>query len=202
MQSKLILSVHILRLTTGLLSAVGSLMMTVQDSTISLTWTAPFTLDITGVDPDITYCVGVVNSTSSSTLHLECGITETEYEYPIPSDSACHDHMVTVTPVNHAGNGTSSTYYLQGIKLQIVAMTCMYAPYVDITILVGHASFMIVIISVPTSVHVLTVPEVIAVVRHMLADSISYSLTMVIVCMQSRSALLTLYSLTQCVVVN
>ena len=100
---------------TGILSTVGSLMMTVQDSTISLTWTAPFTLDITGVDPDITYCVGVVNFTSgsSSTLHSECGITETEYEYPIPPDSACHDHMVTVTPGNPAGNGTSSTYNLQ-----------------------------------------------------------------------------------------
>ena len=94
---------------TGLLSAVDSLSLTVQNSTISLTWTAPFTLDITGVDPDITYCVGVVNPTSSSILHSQCGITETEYEYPIPPDSACHDHMVTVTPVNPAGNGTSST---------------------------------------------------------------------------------------------
>ena len=92
---------------SGLLSAVGSLRMTTQDSTISLTWTAPFTLDITTVDPDITYCVGVVNSTSSSTLHSQCGITETEYEYPIPPDSACHDHMVTVTPVNAVGNGTT-----------------------------------------------------------------------------------------------
>ena len=115
--------------------------MTVQDSTISLTWTAPFTLDIRGVDPDITYCVCV---TSSLTLHSQCVITETEYEYPIPPDSACHDHMVTVTPVNPAGNGTSSTYYLQGI--QIVAMTCM------LLMLISHilVIIMIVIISVPT----------------------------------------------------
>ena len=53
--------------------------------------------------------MGVVNSTSSSTLNSECGITETEYEYPIPPDSACHGHMVTVIPVNLAGNGASST---------------------------------------------------------------------------------------------
>ena len=93
--------------------------MTVQDSTISLTWTAPFTLDIAGVDPDITYCVGVVNS--SSTLHSQCGITETEYEYPIPPDSACHDHMVTVTPVNPAGNGTSSLLtYSEAIECKYV----------------------------------------------------------------------------------
>ena len=88
-------------------------MLTIHNSTISLTWTAPFTLDITGVDPDITYCVGVVNSTSSSILHSECGITETEYEYPIPPDSACHMYMFTVTPVNVAGNGELETLILQ-----------------------------------------------------------------------------------------
>ena len=95
----------------GHLSAVGSLSVTVQNSIIFLTWTAPFTLDITGVDPDITYCVGVVNSTSSSTLHSQCGITETEYEYThsIPLETVCHDYMVTVTPVNVVGNGTPST---------------------------------------------------------------------------------------------
>ena len=89
--------------------------MTVQDSTISLTWTAPFTLDITDIDPDITYCVGVANSTSSS---IQCGITETGFSFSIPPDSACHNYMFTftVTPVNVVGNGTSSTYYyyLQG----------------------------------------------------------------------------------------
>ena len=95
----------------GLLSAVGSLMVTVQDSNFSLTWTAPFTLDIRGVDPDITYCVGVVNSTSSSTLHSECDITETDYEYPIPPDSACHNYTFIVTPVNPVGNGTSTSMY-------------------------------------------------------------------------------------------
>ena len=114
-------------LTTGLLSAVGSLSLIVQNSTISLTWKAPFTLDITGVDPDITYCVGVVNSTSSSSLHSQCGITETGYEYPIPPDSACHDHMVTVTPVNPAGNGTSSTLtYSQTTECKCNTMPTYY----------------------------------------------------------------------------
>ena len=51
----------------------------------------------------------VVNSTSSSTLHSECGITDTEYEYPMPLDSVCHVHVFTVTPVNAVGNGTYAT---------------------------------------------------------------------------------------------
>ena len=54
--------------------------------------------------------MGVVNSTSSSTLHsqLQCGITDTEYEYPIPPDGGCHDDIITVTPVNVVGNGSAS----------------------------------------------------------------------------------------------
>ena len=134
----------ILQLTTGLLSAVDSLMMTVQDSTISLTWTVPFTLDIAAVDPDITYCVCVVNSTSSSTLHSQCGITKTEFSFSIPPDTACHNYMFTftVTPVNGVGNGTSLIYYhhLQGdttmsctcmLQQLYLRTTCMYAPNDD-----------------------------------------------------------------------
>ena len=88
----------------GFLSAIGSLMMTVQDSTISLTWTAPFTLDIPG-DPDITYCVSMVNSTSSSTLHSPCGITETGFSFSIPPDSACHNYTFTFTVIDSSECG-------------------------------------------------------------------------------------------------
>ena len=118
----------------GLLSAVGSLRVTVQYSTISLTWTAPFTFNIRGVDPDIAYCVGAVNSTSSSIqLHSQCGITETEFEYPIPPDSGCHDYIVTVTPVNPAGNGiTDSSRILMCRAIHSYTMsTCrMFMPCV------------------------------------------------------------------------
>ncbi len=97
----------------GLLSAVGSLTATPipLDSIISLTWTPPFSLEIPGVDPDITgYCVGVVNSTSSLEIHFQCGITDTQYNYTVsPNDIVCDTYTFTVTPVNIVGSGTSAS---------------------------------------------------------------------------------------------
>ena len=97
--------------TVGLLSAVDAVTITTSDPgfILSLTWEPPFTLDIDGVDPDITYCVDVINSTSSVTLHSECGITETEFSYPLPQDAVCHSYVLTITPVNVVGRGVSSS---------------------------------------------------------------------------------------------
>ncbi len=93
----------------GLLPAVGYLTATPipLDSIISLTWTPPFSLDIPGVDPDITgYCVGVF--ISSLVIHSQCGITDTQYNYTVsPRSTQCDNYTFTVTPVNIVGNGTS-----------------------------------------------------------------------------------------------
>ena len=99
---------------SGRLSAVSSLTATLipLESIISLTWTPPFSLDITNVDPDITgYCVGVTNSTSSLVIHSECGITDTQYNYTVlpPNDIVCDTYTFTITPVNRVGNGTSAS---------------------------------------------------------------------------------------------
>ena len=89
----------------GALSVVGSLKVSPDpcSSALYLTWTPPFTLDIPGVDPDITgYCVDVIDSTSSSLLYSQCGINRTEFRYFTPLAMA----VFRVTPVNYAGNGT------------------------------------------------------------------------------------------------
>ena len=93
---------------TGLLDAVGSLEVNMsQDSSLSLSWRAPFTLDITGIDPDIQYCVDVMTTTSSLTTWR---INITEFSYSLPPDNSCHDYYeFTVTPVNVVGNGTPSS---------------------------------------------------------------------------------------------
>ncbi len=97
----------------GLLGAIESLKSNpiILDSIISLTWTPPFSLDIPNVDPDITYCVGVVNSTSSLVINSQCGITDTQYNYTVSLDDIMCDayYIFTVTPVNIVGNGTSAS---------------------------------------------------------------------------------------------
>ena len=101
--------------TVGLLSAVGSLNITASDSTLSLTWEPPFSLDITNVDPDITgYCVDAINSTSSVTLHSECGINTTMFTYPKPSDTDCVVYSFSVTPHNVVGAGEITTEVYSG----------------------------------------------------------------------------------------
>ena len=95
--------------TVGILSAISLLSIVASNSTLSLTWEPPFTLDITAVDPDITYCVDVIGSTSSVTLHSQCDITMTEFSYPLPQDAVCHSYVLSITPVNVVGRGFSNS---------------------------------------------------------------------------------------------
>ena len=97
----------------GLLSDVVSLELTLlSDSIVSLRWKPPFSLDITVVDPDIEgYCVDVISTTctSSLTLHSQCGINRTEFNYSLPVGTVCEEHTYSVTTVNVVGNGTRAT---------------------------------------------------------------------------------------------
>ncbi len=95
----------------GLLAGVGSLELALQDSIISLNWTAPFTLEVT---PDIEgYCVDIINSTSSLTLYSQCGINTTEFSYSLPQNMyGCHDYIYAVTPINVVGSGKRVTISL------------------------------------------------------------------------------------------
>ena len=95
-----------------MLSAVGNLNATVLDSTISLTWEAPFFLDIFSIDPDITYRVDVINSTSSQVIHSQGGITITQYNYTTSLSlerRACDVFKFIIIPVNIVGNGNESS---------------------------------------------------------------------------------------------
>ena len=75
-----------------------------NDSIVTLSWTAPFSLNITTENPDISgYCVDVY---SPDLIFSQCEISETAFNYTLPSDSDCYTVTLTVTPVNVVGNGS------------------------------------------------------------------------------------------------
>ena len=128
-----------------MLSAVGNLNATVLDSTISLTWEAPFFFDIVNINPDVTYRVDVINSTSSQVTHSQGGITITQYNYTTslsPERRACIPvcdvFKFTITPVNIVGNGSESSMSQGYLNDGEYCMSCdVCALYADIMVMLS-----------------------------------------------------------------
>ena len=95
----------------GLLDAVSNFKSESLGKVIHLTWDAPFSLDITGVDPDIWYRVEfTVNGTHSLGKYSKT-VNIPEFNFTMGD----HNHTNTsviyqfrVTPINGAGNGIAS----------------------------------------------------------------------------------------------
>ena len=108
---------------SGTLSLVGGLRREIEGErnlrSINISWTAPFSLDVTGVDPDIWYSVLIYNVTDEtacavSVPYPNCtNISETFCVFTPDHLSPCHKYNVTVIPQNGAGVGESS-YILTG----------------------------------------------------------------------------------------
>ena len=94
----------------GLLSTVGNLETDNSASSIIFSWSAPFSLDVTDVDPDIWYTVLIYNVTNVTTVsYPNCtDITETHCVFSPDHPSPCHQYTFTVIPFNGAGQGESS----------------------------------------------------------------------------------------------
>ena len=94
---------------------------------MTTSWTAPFSLDVTDVDPDIWYSVLVYNVTDENNptdiLYTDCiNITETHYTFTPDYLSHCHVYNISVVPLNGAGQGESSSITVGG---QFVAIPSM-----------------------------------------------------------------------------
>ena len=78
----------------------------------TLSWKAPFSLDLTNVEPDIVYCVDVYNITCGGRelLISDCNVTETSYTSDvIAPDGYIYEYIVTPrSNVEGAINGTPS----------------------------------------------------------------------------------------------
>ena len=94
---------HIIGFSVGLLDAISNLKAESLGQVIRLTWDAPFSLDITGVDPDIWYRVEITVGNIPFT-HDDINIPE--FNFTMDGATACVIYRFWITPVNNAGNGS------------------------------------------------------------------------------------------------
>ena len=95
--------------TPGLLAAVSELSATPLAGSILFSWVAPFSLNLTNTEPDITYCVDVLSSGGAGLVAGRCGLNETQYSFSPDVRSPCDTFTAEVTPVNGAGNGSTTS---------------------------------------------------------------------------------------------
>ena len=113
--------------SVGQLDAVTNLTNQSLGHVIHLTWDAPFSLDITGVDPDIWYRVDItVDNNSFSTLD---DINTPEFNFTMDDYNDTNTSVVyefRVTSINGAGNGTSTpvTGYFTARELSMYGGLC------------------------------------------------------------------------------
>ena len=105
--------------SSGPLSKVVNLRAISNASSVTVSWTAPFSLNVTGVDPDIWYSVVVYNVTDENNptaiLCTDCiNITETHYTFTPDYPSHCHVYNISVVPLNGAGQGEGSSITVGG----------------------------------------------------------------------------------------
>ena len=96
---------------SGFLHPVVDLTTTLNTTSIIVSWTAPFSLDVTGVDPDVWYTIFIYNVTHDP-ITISCtdcvNITETHYTFYPDYYNPCHKYNFTVIPFNGAGQGQSN----------------------------------------------------------------------------------------------
>ena len=114
----------VILLCSGLLSPVCNLRETNSDSSVSISWSAPWSLDVTGVDHDIWYSVLIQNvideDRPTDILCTDCtNITETHYTFTPDHLSPCNMYNFTIIPANGAGLGGWSQIAYQGWLLHV-----------------------------------------------------------------------------------
>ena len=97
----------------GVLSSVSSISRVPDTSNIMLTWKPPYSLNLTGVEPDVAYCIDIYNVTDGAYDHLisTCDVTTTWYTFSVSHPDPRDLFQFTVTPRSNiagAKNGTPS----------------------------------------------------------------------------------------------
>jgi hypothetical protein len=84
----------------------------VKRNSSTIAWEAPFSLDLTGVDPDIIYCVEVYNITCGvdDLVVGDCNVTEPYFKFADNRLQQGYIYRIAITPRSNgqgAQNGTS-----------------------------------------------------------------------------------------------
>ena len=136
---------------TGTPSSVTDLETSGNSTSVTISWTAPFSLDVTDVDPDIWYSVLIYNVTDEPTA-IPCtdciNITETHYTFTPDYPSPCQEYIFSVIPLNGAGQGetshnvsgytidgeqdTSTVYVCVGINKAAIILTLTILNLIDV----------------------------------------------------------------------
>lgn len=93
----------------GPLQAVMNLVVDINFNEFAVTWDPPSSLDLTNVDPDIIYCVQVINTTcgTRSVLFSDCTVLQTTLS--LTGYSQHYTYEIDITPrsnVEGAMNGS------------------------------------------------------------------------------------------------
>ena len=92
------------------MQSVSNLHFENMSNSLHLTWTAPFSLNLTTAEPDIQYCVDVYNVTEGEDMvESICDITETFYIYTPDNPSPDHLFNFTVTPKSNVPGSLNGT---------------------------------------------------------------------------------------------
>ena len=100
-------------LYTGPPDAVSDLRVESRGYHLMVTWQAPFSLDVTGVEYDITYSLLISNVTNETRpTAVSCAVcrnlTHPNFTFSPPHPLPGHTFTFTVTPQNGAGGGPQS----------------------------------------------------------------------------------------------
>ena len=100
--------------SSGPPGAVSDMSAVANVSHVVVSWRAPFTLDVTGVEFDVTYSLLISNVTDQSqpprdvACDLCHNLTLPQFTFSPPHPLPGHSFTFTVTPLNGAGRGPSS----------------------------------------------------------------------------------------------
>ena len=85
-----------------------------NEKAMIISWTSPFSLQLTDSDVYMTFSIDIYNVTDGSRILFKNRLTETYYTFRINTSTlnvACEELNITVTAVNGAGNGTRKIYF-------------------------------------------------------------------------------------------